>query len=179
MNSFNILNRDSSLPEDLSTWLAQMNEIRERLLNIIEDVDEEALDYTPSERKIETIGTLLLHIAAVELSWIYEDIYKEEIDYDEWKYAFPLRSNINLPQLKGKGKNYYLKKLQNVRKSITERLQVEKNLARIVQSDDQQYSIEWILFHLVEHEALHIGQINLLNRLYKNQRTSSNCYYNY
>jgi uncharacterized damage-inducible protein DinB len=52
-----------------------MTEIRERLLNIIEDLDEEALDYTPSERKVETIGTLLLHIAAVELGWILEDIY--------------------------------------------------------------------------------------------------------
>jgi uncharacterized damage-inducible protein DinB len=78
-----------------------VTEIRERLLNIIEELDEEVLDYTPSERKIETIGTLLLHIAAVELGWILEDIYQEEIDYDEWKCAFPLRSSINLPQLKG------------------------------------------------------------------------------
>ncbi|MFW9903423.1 MAG: DinB family protein [Candidatus Thorarchaeota archaeon] len=172
MNSVNILKRDSSLPKNLSTWLTQMNEIRERLLNIIEELDEEALDYTPSERKIETIGTLLLHIAAVELGWIFEDIYKEEIDYDEWKYAFPLRTSVNLPQLTGKGKNYYLNLLQNVRKSIIERLQDEKNLSRIIQADGQKYSIEWILFHLVEHEALHIGQINLLNRLYKIERNN-------
>ena len=28
-------------------------------------------------------------------------------------------------------------------------------------------SLEFILYHLVNHESIHIGQINLLKRLYK------------
>ena len=41
------------------------------------------------------------------------------------------------------------------------------DIEKLVESDSIKYSIEWILYHLVEHEAIHIGQINLLNRMYK------------
>lgn len=49
---------------------------------------------------------------------------------------------------------------------IFEKLAEEKNLSRIITVENREYSIEWILFHLIEHESMHIGQINFLLRLY-------------
>ena len=160
------LQKEDALPADLALLLAQMIEVRSKLLGIIDTITEETLDFTPSDRKIETIGTLLLHIAAVEWSWILEDIYEKEFDYEKWKHAFPLRSTVNLPQLKKQGKKFYLKKLSKVRDKAFEKLSEEKNLSRIVTIKNNEYSIEWILFHLIEHESIHIGQINFLIRLF-------------
>ena len=98
MSTKHLLQKDKDIPTDLATWIAQMQEVRERLLQLINTMGDEALDFTPAERSIETIGTLLLHIAGVELGWICEDIFGEELNYEEWKHAFPLRPNINIPQ---------------------------------------------------------------------------------
>jgi uncharacterized damage-inducible protein DinB len=43
----------------------------------------------------------------------------------------------------------------------------DHDLDKVVGTGDDKFSIEWILFHIVEHEAMHIGQINLLARLVK------------
>ncbi|MFW9777597.1 MAG: DinB family protein [Candidatus Heimdallarchaeota archaeon] len=161
------LTKPEGLDPRTATWVAEMNEVRQRLITIIEDLDEAAIDFTPDERRIETIGTLLFHIAAIEFSWIFEDIYGEEFEEEEWKYAFALRPNVNIPQIKGKTKDYYIKRLANVRERVLVVIPKETNLDRLVLSDDSAYfSIEWILFHLIEHEAMHIGQILFLKRLY-------------
>ena len=144
-----------------------MKELRERLLEIISGLDNDILDFTPDENNIETIGTLLLHIAAVECTWIFEDISGLNMNFKKWKHAFPLRKSINLPQLKGKSKSFYLNRLNEVR---TERIDRSKDISdfdQLIISENNRYSIEWILFNLIEHESIHIGQISLLNRLYQ------------
>lgn len=162
------LKKDEDFDPRLATWLAQMKQVRNRLLAILEDLIDTVIDYTPDEKQIETIGTLLFHIAAVEWSWIFEDIYGEEFLWEEWKHAFALRPSVNLPQLKGKTKQFYIEKLENVRERVLSQIIGETNLDRSVISDgDKYYTIEWILFHLIEHETMHIGQILLLKRLYE------------
>jgi uncharacterized damage-inducible protein DinB len=126
------------------------------------------LDYSPDLKRIETIGTLLLHIAAVEWSWIFEDIDGEEMDYEKWKHAFALREE-NLPQLTKQGLQFYIDRLIEVRSEVFVRLRNldDSNLHTLVEVGNAEVSIEWILFHLLEHEAMHIGQISILKRLAK------------
>jgi uncharacterized damage-inducible protein DinB len=164
-----LLAKSPDLSPQIALWYSQMSAQRKRLLEFLEEIDDESLDFTPDERKIETIGTLLLHIAAVEWSWIFEDIDGQTMDFERWKHAFPLRPTVDLPQLKGKGKHFYLDRLAEVREAVYRRLHKlnDQDLDTMVGSDQEKYSIEWILFHIVEHEAMHIGQINLLSRLSK------------
>ncbi|HUU79624.1 MAG TPA: DinB family protein [candidate division Zixibacteria bacterium] len=163
------LNKDSKLSPKISSYYSQMREVRNRLINIINDLPDFVLDYTPDENIVESIGTLLLHIAAVEWSWIFEDIDKKEFKFEEWKYAFPLRQEVKLPQLKGEKKEFYLNKLEKVRLEVYKRLMAfnDDDLDVFIISEGRKYSIEWILFHIIEHESLHIGQILLLKRLSK------------
>lgn len=174
MNDTNIptfsLRKDDDLPLRIATWVSMMEKVRQKLLKKVEPLSDEEIDYTPDEKRIETIGTLLLHIAAVEWSWIFEDIDGKEMDYETWKHAFPLRPDVNLPQLKHQGKKFYLDRLSAVRDKVYQRLQHMKDaeLDNCV-GDKKKYTIEWILFHLVEHEALHVGQISMLSRLYRRQ----------
>ncbi|MHA2042935.1 MAG: DinB family protein, partial [Candidatus Thorarchaeota archaeon] len=133
-----------------------------------EDLPDDVLDYSPDLKRIETIGTLLLHIAAVEWSWIFEDIDGEEMDYEKWKHAFALREE-NLPQLTKQGLQFYIDRLIEVRSEVFVRLRNldDSNLHTLVEVGNAEVSIEWILFHLLEHEAMHIGQISILKRLAK------------
>ncbi|MCY3414440.1 MAG: DinB family protein [Candidatus Heimdallarchaeota archaeon] len=164
----NKLDRNYELSNGFAKFYAMFEENRSRLIRRLQGVTDEMVDFTPDEHKIETIGTLLYHIAAVENDWIFYDIDKQELDEERWKYAFANRfEDIN--QLKGKGLKFYLNALEEVRTKIYERFKQfnDSDLEREIESDGEIYSIEWILYHLVNHEAQHIGQISLMKRLYK------------
>jgi hypothetical protein len=74
---------DENLSPEFSKLYSHLYETRIRLLNQISAIDQQTLDFTPSIKKIETNGTLLFHIAAVEYSWMIEDIFKQNMDYEE------------------------------------------------------------------------------------------------
>lgn len=163
------LDRPGDLSPRVSFLFSMMEKTRNRLLRVIEELPDETIDFTPDVENVETIGTLLLHIAGVEWSWIFEDIDGEEMDYERWKYAFPLRENLT--QLTGNGKQFYIDRLHEVRKEIRQRLREmdDSSLHQLVDIGHAEVTVEWILFHLMEHEAMHIGQISILNRLSRNQ----------
>ena len=162
------LNRRGDLSPRVAFLFSMMDRIRSRLLRVIEDLTDDVIDYSPDVEGIETIGTLLLHIAGVEWSYIFEDIGEEEMDYEKWKHAFALREE-NLPQLTKQSLQFYIDRLTEVRSEVFTRLRNldDSNLHKLVGVGGAEVSIEWILFHLLEHEAMHIGQISILKRLAK------------
>ena len=165
----NKLEKSTKLFPKVADWYSIMAKARERLIAILENLEEEALDFTPNKEKFESIGTLLMHIAAVEWSWIFEDIDGLEFDYERFKYGFALRPNVNIPQIKGKSKQFYLNELNDVRNQVYDRLLKLKDeeLENIIASEGENYTIEWILFHIIEHEIMHIGQILFLRRMFR------------
>lgn len=165
------LSKDKNLTPRISTFYAQMQLVRRELIKTVEKLEINYLDFSLNELAFETIGTLLLHIAAVEWSWIFEDIVGLTMDFDKWKLAFPLNSDVNLPQIKNKNIKFYLGKLEEVRLEVYKQLQKmnDNNLDKIISSGEDQMTIEWILYHILEHEIIHLGQIKLLFRLKKLQ----------
>ncbi|MBN1330438.1 MAG: DinB family protein [Candidatus Heimdallarchaeota archaeon] len=168
-NDLFVLARDDKLQPKIAYWFTQMEEIRDKLVRFVSKLSIDELDFSPNSKHIETIGTLLLHIAAVEWSWIFENIDGKEMDFNEWKYAFPLRPQVNIPQIQNNNILFYLDRMNLVRSEVYNRLKQmnDDDLERIIESGKEKYSIEWILFHLIEHETIHLGQIQLLYRLYK------------
>jgi uncharacterized damage-inducible protein DinB len=151
-------------------YLAQLEDVRRRTKRYVEGLSAEQLSWCPSD-KVESVGTLLIHIAAVEFSWIQEDIMRRPMG-EEWMIAFPIR--FDLPQISGKSLEYFLEKLDTVRTQTRNVLASlgDEDLSRTItpldeESDGEatQYTIEWILYHLIEHEAHHKGQIAVMKRL--------------
>ncbi len=159
------LEKSSELAPKVADYYAMMEKTREKLIGRVQGLEMKQLDFTPYPDRIESIGTLLLHIAAVEWSWIFEDIDGQEMDYEKWKYGFALRERI--PQIQGYDISFYLERLSEVRNAVFRKLKSlpENELERIIEVDDDFVSVEWILFHLIEHEAIHIGQVSMLLRL--------------
>ncbi|MFW9768174.1 MAG: DinB family protein [Candidatus Thorarchaeota archaeon] len=166
------LERNEHLSPRIGQLYSMMERTRENLLRRIESLSKETIDFTPKPRLIESIGTLLIHIAAIEFSWIFEDIVGKEMEYEKWKYGFSLRENID--QIEGEDVEFYLSRLNEVRREVFDFLKTlsDKDLDSLVDVESEKVSVEWILFHLIEHEAMHIGQVSVLMRLWKAQDTA-------
>lgn len=154
----------------LAVYFAQLEDVRHDTKRYIAGLTPEQLSWTPHAR-VESIGTQLLHIAGVERSWIGEDIEKRPMG-EEWAVAFPLRANVNVPQVQGEPLTYFVERLDSVREETRAALGrlTDADLLREIQgldapADAERFTIDWILYHLVEHEAHHRGQIALLKRL--------------
>lgn len=164
--------RDEKITPNLQFIVAQLIETRNRLLNTISKIPEEIIDKTPNSETIESIATLLDHIAAIEWSWIFEDIDGETMDEEEWKYAFATRSWSDVKQRTGKSIKYYIDRLEKVRTEVMTRLTImdSEDRFRIVRQEENKYTIEWILYHLIHHESMHEGQISMINRLFAEKK---------
>ena len=160
----------------ISRFLSMFTHNRSRIFEMLENVTDEMLDFTPNPKTIESIGSLLYHIAGVEWSWIFEDLDGKEMDYEEWKYAFALRDYHDISQISGKNKQFYLDLIETTRNEIIVRLNeyTDTDLTREFTLSDNEniiFTLEYLLFHLINHEALHLGQIALLKRLYSHQNS--------
>ena len=169
MNDIRKLIKSRVFSPRVDSLYAMMCDTREILLMTINDLTIEQLDYTPDDRIVESIATLLFHIAGVEWGWIFMDINKQEIDEEKWKYGFALRKEVNIDQVSGKPLDYYIDMLNEVRGQVIEYLSTidDDILDQVIESEGRSYSIEWIIYHTFEHELTHIGQIRLLKRLYQ------------
>lgn len=154
-------------------WAAQLAETRRNLLAPVAGLSPAQLAWHP-DPETESIGIQLLHVAAVEWSWVFEEILgRHGDDYDGWEEAIPIR--LGLPQVGGRPLASFTERLDRVRGEVLEALRglTDDDLGRLVAGvpDDGKepgarlYAIDWILFHLVEHEAHHAGQVELLARL--------------
>lgn len=170
MNSNRTILPYAGYPPRIGRYLTQMEDVRRQVKKSIEGLSSEQLSWHPND-KVESIGTILLHIAAVECSWIGEDIMRRPMD-DEWKIAFPIR--FGMPQVNGQPLDYYLKTLDAVREQSKADLKTreDEDLDRLIIPLDPgdptstlQFSMEWILYHVVDHEAHHKGQIAVMKRL--------------
>lgn len=155
-------------------YVTMLEDVRRRTLKYVAGLSAGQLSWFPNE-KVESVGTQLLHVAAVETSYIQEDIARRPMG-PEWKIAFPIRFGI--AQVSGKELEYFSKKLETVReetKTVLRRL-TDADMSREVApldpgegNEQVRYTIEWILYHLIEHEAHHKGQIALMKRLLPRQ----------
>lgn len=159
----------------IGRYVAQMTELRQDLLHELDGVAAAQLDWHPDDQT-ESIATLLLHLDAIEWSWIYQDIFGagDEAYPGSWAEAMPIRMGV--PQVQGRPLSTYLDQLAASRARTLEVLRgfTDADLARQVGEGEVPagmeprstlYTIDWIIWHIIEHEAIHVGQVELLRRL--------------
>ncbi|MCE7983237.1 MAG: DinB family protein [Caldilinea sp. CFX5] len=68
-----ILERPTGYDPLIAPWVSMLEATRRRTKAAVQEISDQVVDWTPPERG-NTIGTLLYHIMAIELSYLYEDI---------------------------------------------------------------------------------------------------------
>lgn len=153
---------EASQPE-IGRWLWALEDTRQRTKIALEGLDKNQLDWTAPHSGL-SIGTLLYHIAAIEMDWLSSDVLEEEAFPPDFDILFP--HNVRderqfLSQVKGESLTQHLNRLDAVRNYLLASFkQMDlSEFRRVRYFPDYDVSPEWVLHHLMQHEAEHRGQI--------------------
>ena len=150
-------------------WLAYHAQSRERTLGAVAGLDAADLDKTGAGGS-NSVGTLLYHIAAIEMDWLYAEILERDVPAEVLEhFPFDVRDADDLlTPVKGWTLERHLGLLERTRLIFVNTLRPfgadEFARARILPEYD--VTPEWVCLHLLQHEAAHRGQmVSLLANL--------------
>lgn len=161
-------------------FIAQLDTLSSYMAKDLADITPAELQWQPAPG-MNTIGMLLAHIAIVEVFWFQIGVLgaPESIEPvlgiggdDD---GIPLPAGAAPPaELAGKSLSFYQDLLDRARAVArraavsltdadldTERERVRKSGAR------EEFNVRWVIFHVLEHQAGHYGQILLLRHQYR------------
>lgn len=123
-----------------------------------------------------TIGTVLYHIAAIELDWLMEEILEGQLlDDPVWEmFPYDVRDeNGLLTIVTGHSYDWHWQRLDKVRQilreTITPMTTDEFRRKRVLESYD--VTPAWVMHHLAQHEAEHRGELMMLRTLAESVKT--------
>lgn len=140
---------------------------RRDLWTALKTVPDEVLSCQLLEgERFHCIKDLLFHIAAVEDSWIHEDILRDE---PVFLRTSSLKDTEGGPEYSGFALQTLLDYWQAVQESTLVYLQTlnEADLGRVVALHDaaeERYTLDGLLWHIMIHEMRHTAQIAVLLR---------------
>lgn len=155
--------------EEIGRWLWCLEDIRSKLIERLAGISQTTLDTRMG--KSSSIGSLLYHIAMVEAGWLYVEVLCTDFP-PEIEALFPVEpwSEDGLTHVEGQSLEEHFHRLSTVRQVFLSHLQSmtlsDWRTPRVL----EEYSVtpEWVVYHLIEHEANHRGQIFQLLRLLQN-----------
>ena len=162
----------------LMLW--QLDDQSRRLMEDTRGATPEELAWQPAPG-MNTIGMLLAHVALVEAAWIgaaAREMEWAKVDVLPVKWpdcGIPLAPGAPPPPaLRGRNLAFYDDVLARARAFTKESLapladaDLDRNRVRVrLDGTRFDYNAGWALYHVLEHEAGHYGQVNLLRHQYR------------
>ena len=165
-NAWNIGPQPGYSPE-IGTLVSMLAYTRRQVLQNVKGLSQQDLDFL-LDGKANTIGALLLHLAATETYYGLNTFggFKWGSWPDDIKKKWDVPMNLGVPAqkaIKGNSLDYYLTILEESRnKNLAEfRKRDDPWLAQVDAQGANNYA-KW--FHVAEHESNHDGQIKFLKR---------------
>mgnify|MGYP005755662235 CR=1 FL=1 len=156
----------SGYEQEIGRALWCLEDVRSNLTKRLKGISQNELDRKIGAR--QSIGSLLYHIAYVEAGWLYGEVMEKEAWDTEIEDLFPLDGwpDGNLVHVDGDTIEAHLYRLNKVRESLLSHFRSmsmeDWRRARVL--DEYDVTPEWVIYHLIEHEAHHRGQIFQLLR---------------
>ena len=148
-------------------WLWACEDTRRQTRDTLTGLEQTVLDWMPFQGG-NSIGTLLYHIAAIELDWLYVEVLEEQAPWQqEMKelFATDVRDDQgHLSAVRGMPLVDHLQRLDRVREHLLtsfRRMTLEE-FRRPRSFPAYSVTPEWVLHHLIQHETEHRGHMQLL-----------------
>jgi uncharacterized damage-inducible protein DinB len=150
---------------DVGLAIAALDELLERLEDLISDLPDEALHFAPLDES-NTIAMLVLHMAAGEAFWLAR-VTGEPLPEDvKQLLAGGMQDQSgNLPASKP-DRERITRACREVRSLTKERLAKIADPDRTIEADGRSISVRGVLMHQIWHWTYHTGQVGLLRRLH-------------
>jgi hypothetical protein len=156
---------------EVGRWLAALEDGRRDTLRELERVTPEMLDWYP-DAPLNSIGTLLYHVALIEADWVITEILELTETLPEIEQLLPWAArddDRNLWRVEGQDLASHLDRLQGVRDFVLDRLGPMSNdeFHRIRELEAYDVAPDWAVHHILQHEAEHRAHICWLRDTYR------------
>jgi hypothetical protein len=146
---------------EVGRWLSALEDGRRDTLRELDGVTEAMVDRRVTD-ELNTIGTLLYHVALIEADWLLDDIFDDRgawpSDLLPWGDRDPKGTLTEVRDVPLAG---HVERLDAVRALLLERMRpmsVEDFHAPRVRAN-YDVSPAWVLHHLLQHEAEHRSHV--------------------
>ncbi|MGH2445584.1 MAG: DinB family protein [Candidatus Limnocylindria bacterium] len=153
---------------EVGRWLAALEDARRDTLRELERVTPEMIDWYPTE-PLNSIGSLLYHIALIEADWVATEILEDpEPDALAALLPWPDReagdgtgNQRHLSRIDGQSLDEHLERLAGIRAFALEHVKpmTNEDFHRVRSFDDYDAAPDWVLHHILQHEAEHRSHI--------------------
>ena len=160
----NVFSAELSSEPVIGRWLWGLEDARNRTFEELEGLSQQAIiDWQPPERGANSIGTILYHIAAIEADWLYVEALEKPFPTEVVELLpYPVRDEDGfLFRVENIEMSEHLTRLASVRRLLLAGFQ-QMSLAdyrRVRSFEHYDVTPEWVLHHLMQHEAQHRGEI--------------------
>ena len=163
------LEPDADDPE-VGRWLAALADARRDTIRELATVTAPMVDWQPPFL-LESIGTLLYHVALIEASWLWDEILAGEEPpawLDDVLPAHDRDATGRLTRVEGEPLERHVERLERIRQDLVERLRPMSNadFHTVRQLAPYDVAPDWVLHHLLQHEAEHRSHIAMVRDWY-------------
>jgi hypothetical protein len=155
---------------EVGRWLAALEHARRDTLRELEGVTRNMVDWYP-DAPLNSIGSLLYHIALIEAAWVAKEILDLGDEPPELAALLPWadrEADRHLSRVDGLGLEAHVDRLAAVRRFVLDRLRPMSNadFHRVRLFERYDAAPDWVLHHILQHEAEHRSHIAWLRDTY-------------
>lgn len=158
----NVMKPVEGYSPQIGLMVNMLEDLKSQITSSIEALNQEQTDFL-FDTDANSIGALVMHLAATESYYFTETLEGRSFTAEEevlWQNAGELGPEAR-KEFRGKPMKYYLDLWDEVR---------AKTLAGLKAKDDQWFAADveaglnnhWVWFHVMKHQANHMGQIELI-----------------
>ena len=151
---------------DIGNMVSMLDNLKQRVERNVANLDQEGTDFLLDENA-NSPGAIIYHLAATEA---YYQVYTFEgrgFNAEEkikWETALNLGDKAR-KEFKNKPMQYYIDIYDEVRKKTKELLKTKDD--EWFKKKNGNMSMHWAWFHVMEHQANHMGQLALITKRIK------------
>ncbi len=149
--------------DQIGVTVGMLEDLKGRVSSIVKDLTMEELDFLLDE-DANRIGALIMHLAATERYYqvyTFENRQFNEEEANKWDVPLKLGENARA-QLKENNIAYYLHHWDEVRRKTLELLKTRDDTWFNAMVPGTTMNNHWAWYHVMEHQANHMGQIRLI-----------------
>ena len=152
----------------IGNMVSMLEDLKKRVTNSVANLSVKEVDFLLDE-DANSIGAMILHLAATEKYYQVYTFENRGLNREEsatWDIAQNLGDNAR-KQIKDKPINYYLDIWDDVRAETLRLLKTKDDNWFKSKVSQSRMNNHWAWYHVMEHQANHMGQIRLIMKRVK------------